>query len=190
MKSTLITVFMAFSLTSCGVLPNRLGPEKISPSDLSGGSAIVILSAGAPSPCTSTGTELDIKPADEPYSGSNAAYMPVDFSIVKSDFSDHHGFLHVIKLAPGNYYITSGIANPYVQAIKIPKYDFSVSAGEVVYLGEYYLAVSCVWNTASQFRDQEERDIMLLKKKNPAFSNVKIVKRIPLMSGYAIGGLN
>lgn len=182
-----IVVCSSVLVVSCG-LPNRLRPEKVSASDISGSAAIVVLSTGAPEPCTSTATEIDIKPASEPYSGSNAAYMPVDTSMVKSDFADHHGFLHVVRLEPGAYYLTTGIGNPYVKAVQVPKYDFSVSAGEVVYLGEYYMSVSCAWNTVSAFRDQEQRDIALLKQRNPAFAKVSVVKRIPAMSGYAIGG--
>ena len=62
----------------------------------------------------------------------------------------------------------------------------ALKAGEVVYLGEYWVAVSCALNTKSEFRDQEARDMALLKQKNPAFANVKISKRIAAFTGYAV----
>ncbi|WP_428380970.1 hypothetical protein [Nevskia ramosa] len=189
MKVIYAALPLLISLNSaCGALPNRMGPERISEADISNGNAIVIVSAGAPSACTSTGTNLEFKSEGTRYTGSTVAYMPVDFSIVKSDFTDHHGFLHTFKLAPGNYYMTTSVANAYVKGIKVPKYDFSVSAGEIIYLGEYYMTVSCVWTPVASMRDQEQRDVAILKSKNPAFLNKKITKRIPLMSGYAIGG--
>ncbi len=182
------TLFATILIAGCGLLPNRVRPEKISAVDLSSGAGIIILSAGAPSPCTSTPTELDIKQAGVPYTGPTVAYMPADTSIVKSDFSDHHGFLHVIKLDPGMYYLTTGLMRPYFKGLKVPKYNFLINAGDVLYLGEYYMTSSCSMSTVAQLRDQEQRDITLLKQRNPVFADVRIRKQIPPMSGYAIGG--
>ena len=182
-----VVLYLAL-LTGCGTLNNRNHPENISTTQVSSGSGIVILSAGAPEKCFSTSTFLKVLPAARSYFDSEVALLSVDGYAVKSDFADHHGYLHAVPLAPGTYYLAAWIANPYVKPVHVPKAEFSVSAGEVIYLGEYYMSVSCVWNPQSQFRDQEKRDMALLAQMNPTLAKAHVVKRISAFSGYAVGG--
>jgi hypothetical protein len=121
------------------------------------------------------------------HGGKDIALLSVDGYAVKSDFADHHGNLHAVKLAPGRYYVAAWIANPYVKPVRVQKAEFTVGAGEVVYLGEYFMPVSCVWNPSVEWRDQQERDLKLLVQKNPALASRAVTKRIGAFTGYAVG---
>lgn len=111
----------------------------------------------------------------------------VDSHYDKSDYPDHHGRLLVLPIPAGNYYFAA-IKAFYAKPIQIPKYDFSITAGEVVYAGEFWMSVNCVLDPVAEFRDQEQRDMQLLMDKNPDFAqSKKIVKRVPVFSGYAVG---
>ncbi|HKS54184.1 MAG TPA: hypothetical protein VJS12_02800 [Steroidobacteraceae bacterium] len=175
------------ALSGCGTLQNRNGAEMLTAADVTGDAAFVVLSAGAPEKCFATSTFLKLKAATEPYGGKDIALLSVDGYSVKSDFADHHGNLHAVKLAPGQYYVAAWIANPYVTAVRVKKAEFTVGAGEVVYLGEYFMPVSCVWNPSVEWRDQQERDLKLLALKNPALAGRTITKRIAAFTGYAVG---
>lgn len=155
--------------------------------DVTGDAAFVVLSAGAPEKCIATSTFLKLKAATEPYGGKDIALLSVDGYAVKSDFADHHGNLHAVQLAPGRYYVAAWIANPYVKPVRVQKAEFTVGAGEVVYLGEYFMPVSCVWNPSVEWRDQQERDLKLLVQKNPALASRAVTKRIGAFTGYAVG---
>jgi hypothetical protein len=85
---------------------------------------------------------------------------------------------------PGNYQIYQATRNIYYQPIQVPKAEILVRAGEVVYIGEYYMTESCGTSTAGIFRDNEARDIALLQKLNPDFLGVLITKRIATFNGY------
>lgn len=184
----IIGTVMSALLMGCGTLSNRYDPRKTSEPQISEKLGVIILSAGAPEKCIVTGTFLKVLPDTATYNSKWLELLPVDGYAIKSDFSDHHGFLHAVSLPPGKYYLAPWIANNYVSAVSVPKAEFSVAAGEVVYLGEYYMPVSCVLNPRSVFRDQQERDLALLARMNPALAKAKIVPRIPTFSGYAVGG--
>ena len=188
MRQGFVASLLAATLAAgCGTLGNRLGPEKIEAADFAADSALVVLSAGAPERCMQAATFLRIYPSGAPLTLTSViTSFNVDGYAVQSDFTTHQGSLSVLKLKPGSYYLAPGIANPNVRPVRTPKADFSVAAGEVVYLGEYWVAVSCALNTKSEFRDQEARDMALLKQKNPAFANVKISKRVAAFTGYAV----
>jgi hypothetical protein len=72
--------------------------------------------------------------------------------------------------------------NPYVHYFRPPKADFEVHANETAYLGEFFMPV-CEGDAGMGFLDQEERDLALLAKKNPAFANVPITKRLLIFTG-------
>jgi hypothetical protein len=74
-----------------------------------------------------------------------------------------------------------------VKPVRVQKAEFTVGAGEVVYLGEYFMPVSCVWNPSVEWRDQQERDLKLLGQKNPALASRAVTKRIGAFTGYAVG---
>lgn len=174
-------------LAGCGTLQNRNGAEMLPAAEITDGASFVVLSAGAPEKCIATSTFLRLKAATEPYNSKDIALLSVDGYSVKSDFADHHGNLHAVKLAPGQYYVAAWIANPYVSPVRVQKAEFTVGAGEVVYLGEYFMPVSCVWNPVVVWRDQQDRDLKLLAQKNPALASRSVTKRIAAFTGYAVG---
>lgn len=84
----------------------------------------------------------------------------------ESDFTDHYGHLFVVKFQPNKYYLPPHIPGGYTE---FPKADFAGYANEVVYLGEYFMPESCCFHTLMEFQDNEERDLAMLRAKNPAF---------------------
>jgi hypothetical protein len=128
-----------------------------------------------------------VKEVGASYHGvSDVALLGVDNFSAKSDFDGHHGLLHVFTVPAGNYYLAPWLARPSANPIQIPKAEFSVASGEVVYLGEYFLTTACSLNTAATLRDRAERDLALLRQKNPQFVGVPITKRIAAFTGYAV----
>ena len=182
-----IVAFLALLVAGCATLDNRNDPSRLSLSDLPAGSGVMIMSAGAPKHCFSTSTFLKVMPAGIKYGGRGAALLNVDGYAVKSDFADHQGSVHAVALPAGEYYLAAWIANPYVSAVRVPKADFSIAAGEVIYLGEYFIPVACTWSPVSVFRDRKERDIPLATQKNPHLAQYDIVTRIAQFSGWALG---
>lgn len=181
--------FAAVFLTACGTINNHADPAKLVGRPVPKDSAVVIMSAGAPAHCISSATFLKMIPDGQDFHSSGlVALLSVDGYAVKSDFDDHHGSLHAVVVPAGKYYFAPWVANPYIKQITAKRADISLAAGEVVYLGEYFMPVSCGMNTLSVFRDQRERDLQLLAKRNPELSKENIVVRIPAFTGYAIGG--
>ena len=188
MKPTLAGLILsAAMLAACGAIPNKHAADKVDAGQAAAGTGIAILSTGAPERCFTTATFLKVLPASKKYGSWDSTLVSVDGYAVPSDFTTHHGYLNAIVLPEGDYYLAEWIANPYVAAVKVSKADFSIRAGEVVYLGEFFKPVSCTLAPSSQFRDQQERDFALLTKKNPRFDTARIVKRIARFSGYAVG---
>jgi hypothetical protein len=185
----ILILLCAALVGGCGALGNRLGPEKLSVAEVPADAAVVILSAGAPENCMQAATFLHIYPADVVFSLRTViTSFNVDGYAVQSDFPTHQGSLSVLQLKPGTYALVPVTASPNVKAVKVPKAEFSIAAGEYLYLGEFWMPRACALQTTMVFRDQEERDMALLKQKNPAFANVKITKRIARFTGYALGG--
>lgn len=183
---TLIVAIVA----GCGGLPSRTNPSGLPASNIGGANAVIILSTGAAEGCRKFPppklTELAILRDDATYSMWHImATFLTDDIFVKSDFDDHPGNLHSLTIVPGDYFFApyQGTSHP----IQVPKYNFSVSAGEVVYLGEYWLTSHCGLQASGNFQDREQRDMALLTKLNPTLANAHIVKRIPAFSGYALG---
>jgi hypothetical protein len=108
--------------------------------------------------------------------------IPVDVYVNKSDFTDHHGTVNAFQLAPGTYYLTPSIANPYIRTVKAPTFQFEVRAGETTYVGELFMTQACALNTHYEVRDQYERDMRIAAQKNPAITTRPPVKRL-LTSG-------
>jgi len=182
-KSAVATVSTVFFLAACASFDNKTGAEKFSYSPSDKDMAVVVLSAGAADMCVSFATRLKLLAAGSPYGGSSLAFLPVDSYVVKSEYADHHGYLHVLRLKPGRYYFAPYINNPSVRMTQVPRADFAVSAGEVVYLGEYYLRQHCGISNSGVFLDRSDRDLALLKSKNPALSQATIQKRILSVTG-------
>ena len=186
----LFVCFLVILVPGCASINNRLDPSRISLTQVPSNSGIIIISAGAPKRCVTTSTFLKVLPATSKYNNAPIALLGVDSYALKSDFADHQGNVHTLALPAGDYYLAAWIANPYVTALRVPKADFSIRAGEVVYMGEYFMDVACAWNTVSNYRDQRERDLLILRIKNPELGNTTIITRIPRFSGYAVGAEN
>jgi hypothetical protein len=185
-KAFYLAVLVA-AVSGCGAIPNRYAPERLSLANQPKDVGTVILSAGAAERCAQAVTILKVKEASASYhSVSDVAMLSVDNYSVKSDFDGHHGLLHVFTVPAGSYYLAPWLARPFTKSIQIPKAEFSVASGEVVYLGEYFLTTACSWSTVAAFRDQAERDLALLRQKNPQFVGVPITKRIAAYTGYAV----
>ena len=176
------TLLIASLLTGCGVLPNITDVSRLRVSTIANDKAIVILSTGVPDNCGQT-TALEAFPTDATYRSWNSSVtVLVANHDVKSDFADHRGFFHAIVLAPGAYYFAPmAMSLSGVSPIQIPRYDFSVAAGEVVYVGEYYCGPD-----GTIFRDQRQRDMDLLAQKNPTLARTNIIERIPKFSGFTV----
>jgi len=111
----------------------------------------------------------------------------VDASTVRSDFTDHQGNVHAVVLPAGKYYLAAWMANPYMNPVRIPKAEFSVAPGEMVYLGEYFSSTGSNGAALGIFRDQHERDLKIVAQKNPELARASIVTRIAEFNGWAVG---
>ena len=183
----LLSALLAIVTAGCGTFNSEYNARTVNMTELPKDRAVIILSTGAAERCISFATILKVSPAGTPYNKGGVAAFYVDAYTIKSDFADHQGNLQTVSIPAGSYYLSPWAVNPYLSAVKVPKAEFSVSAGEVVYLGEYYMPVACSLNTVASFRDQQERDVALLIKQNPEFARATIIKRIPKFSGYAFG---
>jgi hypothetical protein len=170
-------------LAACASVENRTSAEKFTYSQNEKENAVIVLSVGAAEKCISFVTRLKLLASESPYNGPTLAFLPVDSYVVKSEFSDHHGYLHVLRLKPGSYYFAPYINNPALDMKQVPRMDFRVAAGEVVYLGEYFMDRSCGLSDSGALRDRSERDLALLKSKNPALAQAQVEKRILHVTG-------
>lgn len=186
MRNSQLMVVAALLLGGCGTMSNRYGVEKIQRFDSSHPNGLVVLSTGAPQPCISFASFLKLLPANEPYTATEIAMPSVDAYVLKSDFPDHHGNLHAMLVPAGRYYFAPWLANGFYKATKIPKIEFTAEAGEIVYVGEYFMPVACATSTLGRISDQMERDVALLKSRNPHIDTSRLTKRIMRFSGYAI----
>jgi hypothetical protein len=204
-KSVAIFILSSLLLAACGTIPNGRGPERISSADMSGQNAIVLMSTSIPANCGfgSFAMQLAVFHADTEYHPppQGLAQLAVDLArnqpqmvtavfldnrYIKSDFADHPGNLNAIVLAPGSYYFAPTVIGN-VKPEQIPKYDFAVSPGEVVYMGQFTLLEdNCRGSGRAKFLDEQQRDLQLLAQKNPELARANIVKRIPVESGMAV----
>lgn len=185
-----LALLLASMFSACQTIPSSYVPDSLTGLDQSMQSGIVLFSTEATHACLPgvNGVDTVLKIADSGTSYfDNALFtISVDNGFVKGDFGDHPGGLHAISLPPGNYYFA-----PYRKAfyrslrLSIPRYDFSVTAGEVVYLGDFYLdsKAHCDDAMSTSVRDEESRDINILAKSNPVLARSAIVKRISIYSG-------
>lgn len=168
--------------TSCGIMKNKYAADLVSPLEANETTGLMILSVGALETCSAS-TALLIQKFDKPYNANAEAFLLVDSYAHESDFSDHPGHLYVVKLAPGKYYLSPYlIGGSYSELLRA---DFELHANEITYLGEFFMPRSCGFSSNMGFRDQETRDMHMLKSKNPAFETVKITKRLLVFTGLA-----
>lgn len=164
---------------------NLYAPERAKP-DLKPGYGRVIVSTGATKTCLWSPMNLVILPAGErPWTFRTA--LMIDQKLQKSDFDDHPGYLNAVTLKAGDYQIFASYVS-IEETSSTPRYVFTVTPGETVYLGEYWLSESCDVPGLGEFRDQTERDLAMFKARNPALGSLTIVTRLPVLSGTRYGG--
>ena len=185
MRGLFLALGMTAALSGCGSLNYNLAPEKFDVGALQPGSAIVIVSGGAPQHCISAGTTMTIAPAGSGFAKNGIVGINVDSYVYKSDFTDHFGNLSVFQIKPGRYELYPYVLNPYLSQTKIPKAEFSAESGDVLYIGEFFAPIACgPGETRIEIRDMADRDLDLLRARNHAFSSMHIVKRLATFTGY------
>src|ERR1700761_9565991 len=96
MKKIIIVVTTSL-LGGCASFENRTSAEKFSFSADDRESAIVIISLGAPTRCISFVPYLKLLPSQASYRDKAVTSLAVDNYAIKSEFTDHHGYLDVLK---------------------------------------------------------------------------------------------
>ncbi|MGD0192176.1 MAG: hypothetical protein ABSD74_15660 [Rhizomicrobium sp.] len=153
-------------------------PEKTDPSALQS-DGMVVFSTGLPEQC-------NFGPYVNLHFWSNngtSTFAQVNNPILKSDFADHFGYVNALTLKPGRYDIFPD-AQPGLNMNNIPHAFVTIGAGKIVYIGEYFIDFSCASLTTrherivSHFFDKFDRDVAVLRAKNPAFGKVVIEKHV------------
>jgi hypothetical protein len=139
------------------------------------------------SSCLEAGTELNVAPAGSGYRRHVLFKINVDNFFVKSDYPDHQGSLSVFALKAGEYQLYPTVLRPFLTPKQVPKAEFTVVAGEVVYVGEYFMTVSCRWSDYQELRDEEPRDMALIEAKNPKLAAMPKAKRMAKFTGLIVG---
>jgi hypothetical protein len=179
----LLPLAIVLTLGGCGIATNRYAPNMATDAVVPAGSGVIVLSTGAPTKCVTVSTYLKLLPEGASDRAEEITRVSVDAYILKSDFADHQGNLHVLPVPAGSYYFVPRTDNPVIRAVTQPKTTFSVAAGETVYLGEYYMSQACALSTQYEVRDEMTRDMGLLKSKDPHFDTSKVTKRLMVLSG-------
>jgi len=95
----------------------------------------------------------------------------VDASFLPSDFEELHGNVRSLQLNAGRYYVTPRSGNPYACLRYRPQFEFTVRAGEIVYIGSFRRVGNSVEYSPGANR---ERDIKFFLERNPALSQTEI----------------
>lgn len=178
-----LVIAAGLMLNACAAFTNHNAPEKIGVAQAAS-NGFVVLSTGAASRCFNVATQLNIAPVGHPRWQDVVASVQVDNFSIKSDFGDHQGNVSVLSLPAGDYEIYPSVLNPLYVPERVSYAQFRVNAGEAVYIGEYYLTMACGTNTRAAFSNQAERDLGLVRQKNPSFAAVTFQTRIAHSSGY------
>lgn len=168
-------------------MSNRFGPENLPDAAPGASMGVVLLSAGAKEKCVSAATFLKVLKGDQTYFSGEIGMVSVDAYVLKSDFPDTHGNVHALALPAGRYYLAPWLANPYLTPTRVPRFDFDVKAGEVTYLGNYYMQVQCGSSTVGDFADKSERDLSVVLAKKPNLNTSSVRKQILRPTGLAVG---
>ena len=166
-------------------MTNKYAAELALPLGANTGTGLVILSAGSLESCHPSlnhSTVVSIYPSDDSFFRSEAAGLEVNSSFLDSEFVSHHGHLYVLKLSAGKYHLAPRLLTigGYVSP---PRADFEVYANETTYLGEFYMDNECGQRANFLLRDQEARDLTMLRSRNPAFKMIPITKRLLAFTG-------
>jgi len=179
----LLPLAILLILSSCGTLKNPYAPEKLATTTAPAGAGLIVFSTGAPRTCVSEPTFLKLLPEGASDRDKEIARVSVDAWSMASDFADHQGNLHAIAIPAGSYYFTPSVDSTVVRTVLQPKALFSVTSGETVYLGEYYMLEACTLSALYEVHDEMTRDMALLKSKDSRFDPSKVTKRLMVLSG-------
>lgn len=169
---------------ACGTMQSAYRPAVLSADHLADPQrATVLLSTGAPEDCVSFSTFLYLIPNGSGYGRNALALLPVDPYTVRSDFETHRGTVHAVSLAPGRYYFTPWLANGYFTTESAPRFDFTIQAGEILYVGEYYLPRRCAAGSYAEINDRWERDRAVIAAQNPNIDLSRATTRLMVHTG-------
>ena len=173
-------------LQACGGgISNKYSADLAVPGAANSKTGVVILSVGSRDTChpsIGAATRLLIIHDSDSFVQNSEAALDVDPAFMDSEYTGHYGHLFVLPLPLGKYYLIPS-AGPYAEHWTPPRADFEVFAHETSYLGEFYMDNMCGDPARFLFRDQETRDLSMLKSKNPAFGHIRITKRLLKFTG-------
>lgn len=185
-----VIVLSCLLLPACsGFMTNEYAAELASPLDSNAaGTGLVILSAGSLESChplLKAHTEVVIYPSDGSFFRKSVAALEVDSTYLDSEFESHHGHLYILKLPACKYYLAPRLGIVFLRGspFSTPRADFEVYANETTYLGEFYMDNECLQFAKLLLRDQEARDLTMLRSRNPAFRTIRITKRLLVFVG-------
>lgn len=187
MNRFLICISVLALIVGCRATSDRLASGETPSSALAAGNGVVIVSTGAASKCVSQATFLKVLRDGTDYFGAELDLLGVDGFASKSDFPTHQGNVYVLALPPGRYYLAQWWANPYITPKQVPSYEFAVTAGQIAYLGEFYMPVHCGLWTDVRISNQFERDLAVVKLRYPGLDAGQVGTTLITRGGWAVG---
>ena len=179
----LAALLAALTLSGCLGLTGRFDPKNILPANAANDDGYLVLSTGTNFVDKfGYGVYLMVAPAQSRFKTDILADLALSSQVHKSDFSDHFGLLHAVRLKVGTYQFYPLDAHPGTP-IRIPNGKFEIVAGKVTYMGEFFLNYG---QRTVIMRDYEERDMALLRQKNLPLTELPRVKNIGRYSGYLV----
>ena len=140
--------------------------------------AIVVMSAGSTDRCMINAASVRVSRDGDRWHLNIEQMVVANGVAEKSLFADHQGTVVVFHLPPGRHYVFPWPLNGALTPNHVPRTDFTVSAGDVVYLGEVFIDSGCSLTVHVSYHDEFERDMAILKARNPAFAQAPVVKRL------------
>lgn len=175
---TFISLIATLFLTACGTV-NNTAIQSLSPEVFhSAQNGVAIFSVGAKEPCTSFASAVLVWDGATHKRVETVPGIFINNAFQKSEFSDHQGAVDAIALPPGTYYFQAAGVNPFYTTTVAPTMHFEVSPSETTYIGEIYLPIACTPHAQYEVRDSFERDMAIVKQKNPDALKREPVKRL------------
>ena len=141
--------------------------------------AVVLVAGGSREYCGPNPTSIRILAQGDHSPMTAKGITGFNSALDTSMYKDHQGVLAAMRLPPGNYYAILWPFNAVnFVPTTVPHANFTVKAGEVVYLGEMYLENGCDLKNRVSYRDEFDRDMAILKTANSALAHAPIQKRI------------
>jgi hypothetical protein len=174
-----LTLALLFWGPPASAFPNHNTPAKAK-LPAPAGHGVVISSSGAPRKCVVKASQLHISPVGKASVWDVKISLVLDNYTVKSEFEGHHGFINVNVLPEGEYQFYPFSLNASSYRVE-GRGRFSVKAGETVYIGEIFRVAGCGDSgvlLGLEVRDQEARDLDMVKRLRPEIDTASVVKRL------------